>query len=434
MSISLDMQSGEMTPLDTVTQTTMPLLKTSADAFDRDDAATAAPGVTSPKNPEKPSVADAEPAVPALHWEKFTVSSGDSLSSLFKDAGFSSKLMLSVIHGDGKASELGKLYAGETIAFATNPEGELESVTLTRNELNSLSVKRTESGFSGEIVNRKPEIEEAFASGDVDGSLYKTARNAGLDDRLTMKMVGILGWRIDFDHDIRRGDHFGVLYERRFMNGKELQKGHILAATFINRGEKVTALRYENKNGKSSYYTPDGSSIRKAFAREPVQARISSSFDLHRYHPVLGITRPHEGTDFAARYGSTIKATGDGRIRSSGWKGGYGRAVVIEHGDNISTLYAHMSRFRKGLGRGDKVKQGEVIGYVGNSGLVTGTHLHYEYRANGSPRNSQTVKLPDASPIPDSEMADFKASTQPVLAALKSKQQDHRLALNNESN
>ncbi|MDO6444108.1 MULTISPECIES: peptidoglycan DD-metalloendopeptidase family protein [unclassified Marinobacter] len=353
---------------------------------------------------------------PHLNWQTFDIKSGDTLSSLFKMAGFNDGIMLSVIHGEGEADKLQRLYAGETIRFATDSEGELAAIELQRSLLESLKIERQENSYEGLTEIREPESKPAFASGTIDGSLYLAARDAGLNDRLTMELAGIFGWDIDFVYDVRKGDQFEVVYEELYLDGEKFNTGRILSARFINRGEENIALLYTDSNGDSDYYTPDGKSMRKAFLRTPISARVSSPFNLQRRHPVLDVVRPHEGTDYAAPPGTPIKAAGNGRVQFSGWKGGYGRTVVLKHGDNITTLYAHMSRIGKGMKNGARVKQGETIGYVGSSGMVTGPHLHYEFRLNGSPRNSRTVKLPDAQPIPASEMARFKMATDRQVA------------------
>lgn len=362
-------------------------------------------------NPVPPTI----PAEPELDWQTFTVKSGDTLSSLFKKAGFNDGIMLSVIHGEGDTKKLQRLYAGETIRFATSDDN-LTAIELQRSQLESLKIDKTGEGFSGKTVIREPEARPAFASGIIDGSLYLAARDAGLNDRLTMELAGIFGWNIDFVYDVRKGDRFEVVYEELYLDGEKFNTGKILSARFINRGEENLALLYTDSNGDSDYYAPDGKSMRKAFLRTPINGRISSPFNLQRRHPILDVVRPHEGTDYGAPTGTPIKAAGVGRVISAGRKGGYGRAVVLQHGDNITTLYAHMSRLGKGIKRGTRVKQGQTIGYVGSSGMATGPHLHYEFRINGSPRNSRTVKLPDAKPIPASETARFKRFTEQRIA------------------
>lgn len=365
-----------------------------------------APNIANPSTPQEP----------LLSWQTFEIKSGDTLSSLFKEAGFNDGIMLSVIHGEGEAKKVQHLYAGETIRFATDDAGELAAVELQRNRLETLKIEKQEGSFTGDTEIRTPEPRPAFASGVIDGSLYLAAREAGLNDRLTMELAGIFGWEIDFVYDVRKGDRFEVVYEELYLDGEKFGTGRILSARFVNRGEENVALLYTDSKGDSDYYSPNGKSMRKAFLRTPINARVSSPFNLQRRHPVLDVVRPHEGTDYGAPPGTPIKAAGSGRVRFAGWKGGYGRTVILQHGDNITTLYAHMSRLGKGIKKGTRVKQGETIGYVGSSGMVTGPHLHYEFRLNGTPRNSRTVKLPDAKPVPSSEMATFKGVTEQRLA------------------
>jgi murein DD-endopeptidase MepM/ murein hydrolase activator NlpD len=424
MSITLDLESAAATTI--VTPPVLPAslvpeakaIQASSTATDVDSNLTTAVTPSAALTAKATEALLPIPGEPTLDWQSFDVRSGDTLSSLFKKAGFNDGIMLSVIHGAGEAKKLQRLYAGETLRFATDSEGFLAGVELQRSKLEILSITHGEDGFIGKKIVREPEVQTAFASGTIDGSLYLAARAASMDDRLTMEMAGIFGWDIDFVYDVRKGDRFEVVYEELYLDGEKLGSGRILSANFINRGEENIAMLYTDAQGETDYYSPTGRSMRKAFLRVPLNARVSSSFNLQRRHPVLNVVRPHEGTDYAAPPGTPIKAVGNGRIKFAGWKGGYGRTVVLSHGDNITTLYAHMSKLGKGIKNGGRVKQGETIGYVGSSGMVTGPHLHYEFRVNGAPRNSRTVKLPDAKPIPKNELARFKKFTQQQLAQL----------------
>jgi murein DD-endopeptidase MepM/ murein hydrolase activator NlpD len=234
-----------------------------------------------------------------------------------------------------------------------------------------------------------------------------------------MQLAGVFGWDIDFALDIRAGDRFAVLYEERYIEGKKLGDGDILAAEFINNGRTFQAVKYTDPAGHSDYYSLDGRSMRKAFLRSPVDfRRISSRFRSERYHPVLGVKRPHRGVDYAAAIGTPIKAAGDGKIAFVGTKGGYGRTVIVQHGGTYSTLYGHLSRYNRSARVGARVRQGQVIGYVGKTGIATGPHLHYEFRVNGVHRNPLTVKLPNASPIGTAYKADFDSHASGMLARL----------------
>jgi murein DD-endopeptidase MepM/ murein hydrolase activator NlpD len=234
-----------------------------------------------------------------------------------------------------------------------------------------------------------------------------------------MELANIFGWDIDFALEIRAGDSFNLIYEEAYLDGEVFDNGNILAAEFTNRGKVFRAIRYQDDQGNSNYYSPDGSSMRKAFLRAPVDfRRISSRFRTARWHPVLGKKRPHKGVDYAAATGTPIKASGDGRVIFRGTKGGYGKTVIIKHGSQYTTLYGHMSRFNKKVKNGSRVQQGQTIGYVGKSGLATGPHLHYEFRVNGVHRNPLTVKIPAAAPIDKRYKSDFQHQSEPLLAKL----------------
>ena len=226
-----------------------------------------------------------------------------------------------------------------------------------------------------------------------------------------MQMAGIFQWDIDFIQDVRVGDEFTVIYEELWRDGVKLRNGDIVATEFVNQGKSYRAARYKLSNGDFDYFTPEGRSVRKAFLRAPVEfTRISSNFNPNRRHPVLNTIRAHRGVDYAAPTGTPVQAAGDGKIIFRGVQGGYGNAIVVQHGGNITTLYGHLSRFGKAR-VGGRVGQGEVIGYVGKSGLATGPHLHYEYRVNGAHRNPRTVPLPPADPIPPDAHDDFRSTT-----------------------
>jgi len=264
------------------------------------------------------------------------------------------------------------------------------------------------------------ELRQAYAAGTIEDSLFQSAQRAGLSDNLTMELAAIFGWDIDFALDIREGDHFAVVYEDKYLNGNKIGTGDIIAAEFTNRGTTYRAIRYTDASGHTDYYSPDGHSLRRAFLRTPVKfTRISSRFSLHRMHPILNRIRAHKGVDYAAPIGTPIRAAGDGKIIFRGRKGGYGRVIIIRHGSHYSTLYGHMSAFNSKVRLGSHVRQGQVIGYVGMSGLATGPHLHYEFRVNGVHRNPLTVKLPQAKPIEARYRDDFLRHAAPLVAQLE---------------
>jgi murein DD-endopeptidase MepM/ murein hydrolase activator NlpD len=253
----------------------------------------------------------------------------------------------------------------------------------------------------------------------IETSLFLDGLEADLSKDLILQLTEIFAWDIDFATNLRPGDQFTVVYGKKIVNGKEVDTDEIIAAEFINQGISYTAVRYIDETGNASYYTPDGHSMQRAFLSAPVDfIKISSPFDPHRKHPILNRIRAHKGIDYAARTGTPVKTTGDGTVTFCGRNGAYGQVVIIEHNDHYETLYAHMSGFMKGLTVGNHVKQGDVIGYVGQSGLATGPHLHYEFHVDGEYRNPETVKIPHSLPISGELLADFKAQTQTYVAQL----------------
>lgn len=373
-------------------------------------------------------------AAPLQPWQSFTVSEGDTLSKLFALGGYNDKVMYSVLGSGNKNKALTRIFPGESIAFLNDDDEQLERIRLERSPLETVFLNRQDdNSFITEVITREPEVEIAYAEGVIDSSLFLAGDKAGMSQSQIMGLANIFGWDVDFALDIRKGDSFSLVYEKLFIDGKKYKNGRILAANFSNQGRNLEAVLFTDHNGTSNYYTPSGESMRKAFIRTPVDfARISSHFNLKRKHPVLHKIRAHKGTDYAASRGTPIKATGDGKIIHAGRKGGYGNSVIIQHGQKITTLYAHMSKFARNVKSGKRVKQGQIIGYVGSTGLASGPHLHYEFRVNGVHKNPVRVRLPHAKPIPNSELAQFALQTDPLLAQLQTLQENYRLALNSE--
>jgi len=352
-------------------------------------------------------------------WQDHKIINGDNLTSLFKRAGLNARDVYQVSLAVKGTDVLSRLYPGQTLSFVIE-DGKLIKLKHIRNRLESSLIKQTEEGYKTETITRSPEIIPRFAEGSIENSLFYDASQAGLSDRMIMELAAIFGWDVDFALDLRAGDSFNLIYEEKLLDGELIGEGNILAAQFVNRGEIFSAIRYTDSQENTSYFTPEGNSMRKTFLRSPIDfARISSSFKSRRKHPVLGLTRAHKGTDYAAKTGTPIKATGEGKIIWRGTKGGYGKCVIVQHGSNITTLYAHMSNYRKGQRSGSRIKQGDVIGYVGKTGLASGPHLHYEFRLNGVHKNPQTVKLPHAAPIAKSERAAFFAVAENAMAQLE---------------
>ncbi len=381
---------------------------------------------------EKSPVTEAEVAVTAsrLNWQAVKVRSGDSLSRIFERNKIPPIQLKQLLDTDKKAARTIKmLRPGQTLRLAV-ADNTLQALEYPISAAHKLTFQRRGEHFVLEEVTHPIERRLVYASGSIKDSLFNAGLKAGLSDQHIMELVGIFGWDIDFALDIRKNDRFALLYEELYMNGEKLHNGNIVAAEFTNQGRSFKAVRYTDPKGNSNYYSPDGHSMRKAFLRSPVDfRRISSRFSRERFHPVLGKKRPHRGVDYAAGTGTPIKASGDGKIIFRGTKGGYGRTVILQHGGKYTTLYAHMSGFKRGQRVGTRVKQGQIIGFVGKSGLATGPHLHYEFRVSGVHRNPLTVKFPNAAPIAKAYKQDFQQKSQPVLARLALQQQT-QLALN----
>jgi len=253
------------------------------------------------------------------------------------------------------------------------------------------------------------------AQGTIRTSFAESAEEIGLPESLIEPLASIFAWDIDFATNLRHGDQFTVVYEHD-VNAEPL----IVAAEFVNQNRILTAVRYVDEVGNSHYYTPEGKAMRKAFLSTPVEfAKISSHFNINRKHPILNRIRAHNGVDYAARTGTPVKTTGDGTIAFLGRKGGYGQVIIVQHGSRYETLYAHLSRFKRSLQLGEIVKQGEIIGYVGQTGLATGPHLHYEFRVDGKHRNPELIQSSrNAMSLNNQYLADFKRQAQPLLAQL----------------
>lgn len=354
-----------------------------------------------------------------LVQRSLTVRPGDSLYVLFEKNGLSANSLAQIIDSPDYGKQLKRLHPGQTIELYIGADNELRRLVYHRSKTESIRYERNERGYAGVAVETPLEPRLATASGSIEDSLYLAGRDAGVSDRVIMELAEIYGWDIDFALDIRSGDKFTVIYEELYKDGDKVRDGAILAAEFVNRGRSIRALRYTDDSGQTSYFTPEGKSMRKAFLRSPLNfTRISSPFNLRRKHPVLHTIRAHKGVDYAAPRGTPVKASGNGTVSFVGRKGGYGKAVILRHGSIYTTVYAHLSRYAKGVRSGRRVQQGQVIGYVGSTGLATGPHLHYEFRVRGVHKNPLKVKLPEAEPIDKRYLDDFLDKTRPMMVRL----------------
>lgn len=366
------------------------------------------------------AVADPVAAPAASEWVTVEVRAGDTLSTLFEAQGLGTQQWLSILALGEDTRPLRYVKAGETIEILQR-DGAVEELRYSVDDLRTLHVRSTGEGFEATTLTAEVERSTRVISGRIESSLFVAGQKAGLPVRAVMNLAELFRYDIDFALDLREGDRFTVVMEELFRDGRKLRDGDLLAAEFVNQGKVHRAVRFKDAKGRAAYYTPDGQSLRKAFFRTPLDVvRISSHFNLARRHPILNTIRAHKGVDYAAGTGTPIKATGNGHVKFIGTKGGYGRVVILQHGTQYETLYAHMSRYAKGLRNGSRVKQGQVIGYVGSSGLATAAHLHYEFRVNGVHKNPVKIVMPRANPIPRSEMTAFRVQVKPLLAQIES--------------
>jgi murein DD-endopeptidase MepM/ murein hydrolase activator NlpD len=347
------------------------------------------------------------------------VSRNDTLDRIFRRLKLDLADLASLRALPGLKAGLDRLRPGEALRLV-HRDGSLFGFERQLSPSETLQVFRDEAGFRTTVLENPLETRERTVRGTIESSLFEAVSKAGAHDQTALALADIFGWHIDFVLDIQPGDTFAATYEEISQDGEYIKDGPISAAVFINKGREYRAVRYVDPNGRAHYYAPDGTSMYRSFLRTPVEfTRVSSRFNPNRRHPVLNTIRAHKGVDYAAPTGTPVRAAGDGRVQFAGKKGGYGNVLEIAHARGVVTVYGHLSRFGKGIRTGTKVTQGQVVAYVGMSGLATGPHLHYEYRVNGVHKNPQTVELPGGEPIDPAWRADFEEKTALAFAALE---------------
>lgn len=370
--------------------------------------------------------AKAEEVLPevTLNFKEFKVKKGDNLAKIFKRAGFSASTLHKIVNANKLNKQLTKIHPGDSLFFAANENNELIQLNYQISRTETLVVKLNDDQTISSSLDKKAiEKRTDYASGTIDSSFWNAGLSAGLNEKQIISFANIFGWDIDFANDLRKGDAFTLIYENHYVDGEFIGTGKILAAEFVNQGESYAAVRHTDDN----FYTPEGRSLRKAFLRAPVNFRyISSNFNPRRKHPVTGRVKAHRGIDYAAKTGTPVVAAGNGTVIKAGYNKYNGNYVFIRHGQQYVTKYLHLHK-RK-VKRGEKVKQGELIGTVGATGRVTGAHLHYEFLVNGVHRNPRTVKLPKAQSLPKSELANFRPYAREMLVSLQ-KNRELQLAL-----
>jgi murein DD-endopeptidase MepM/ murein hydrolase activator NlpD len=335
--------------------------------------------------------------------QSVVVKKGDNLAMIFKRSGLSPQQTYRVSKAGKLAKKLLKIMPGDVLELQIDPQGQLVSLQYPFSSTDTLIViKGEDNTFTSKIETLEVDVRLNYTQGDVTNSFWNAGLKANLTDNQIMQVAGIFGWDVDFALGLRAGDSFYVMFEERYINGEFIENGDIVAAQFVNQGEAFTAIRYDDGN----FYTPEGRSMRKSFLRAPVNFRyISSSFKKNRFHPVQKRWKAHRGVDYAADRGTPVMAAGDGKVIKAAYDRYNGHHVFIQHGENYVTKYLHFTK-RK-VKKGQTVKQGQVIGTVGSTGLASGPHLHYEFLVNGVHRNPRTVTLPKAQPIAKKEKVKF---------------------------
>ena len=346
-----------------------------------------------------------------------TVQKGQTLSGIFTDLGLSQALLLKIAHFNDDSKKLVKVMPGNDLHFTLTADGDLRQLRYQSSKFEELIINHDMNQLSTELIAHEQEIRLVNAQGTISNSLFGAGKAAGLTDGMVMKLANIFSWDIDFVLEIRAGDSFSLIYEQIYKDGEYMGEGKILAASFTNQGTTYEAVYYEPEAGDGSYFATDGRAMKKAFLRAPLNfSYISSNFNPKRIHPITNRVKAHRGIDYRAPTGTPVYAAGGGRVTQAGYNKYNGNYVFIQHPNGIVTKYLHFSK--KAVKKGQRVKQGQTIGYVGSTGLSTAPHLHYEFIYNGVHRNPRTVQLPKSKPLPDQVMPDFLTYSKPLLSQL----------------
>ena len=387
--------------------------------------------LATPTSPEAAAEAD-NPRPIAVSWATFTVRPGDTLSALFGKAGLDKAECRRVMALGSAVKTLRLLHPGDRIRLRSDGKRGLAELSYSPDALHTLDVVAGPGGLRAHLTTLKPTVALTVVSNEINETLGRALLRAGLDQATAAEFIRIFHWRADFRRDIRHGARFSVAYDKRSLGNRQLAPGPIVAAELVLHERTLRAFRFSGADGEAGYYDAHGTSMHPTLLRTPVHyTRVSSPFSLHRFDPVVHVWRPHYGVDLAAPVGTPIEAAGDGRIIFIGRDGGYGNLVKIDNFGPYSTRYAHMLHFARGLHVGSHVHQGQVIGYVGETGEATGPHLHFEIRVDGVPRNPLTVKLPAGAPLSPRERRRFEQSIRPLVAMLNNTGQGQpQVALN----
>jgi murein DD-endopeptidase MepM/ murein hydrolase activator NlpD len=369
-------------------------------------------------------------------WQNIEVKSGDNLSAIFSKVGLSDQDLFRVLNSSDEAKVLNRVYPGYKLDFLIPDDGELEQLRLLKSPLEGYLFTLNNNNYDVESIVNFPQLKPAFKVGTIADSLFMAGQREQIPAVTIMEMANIFGGVIDFILDPRTGDDFSILYEEKYLDDEFIGHGDILATQYTNQGKTFTAVRYIDEEGEVGFYNADGESMRKAFLRSPLDVfRISSNFNPNRRHPILNTIRAHKGTDYAAPRGTPIRATSDGQVTRASRYGSFGNLVIIKHAGGFETKYAHLSKYGNGIKKGRRVRQGDIIGYVGSTGGATGPHLHYEFLMSGVHQNPRTIidKLPKAESIEPAKMDRFNTQTASLLQRFSEMNSTRLITMNQPS-
>ncbi|HET8728825.1 MAG TPA: peptidoglycan DD-metalloendopeptidase family protein [Alphaproteobacteria bacterium] len=353
-------------------------------------------------------------------WREDRIRPGDTVATLFSRLGVEDAEALAYLLQARGIRSLYQLVPGRAVRAITTGEGKLDRFSYLNPNGQRLLLERNASGLR--LVEEMPALEARVlqSSGEITTSLFGATDAAGLHESIATQLVDIFSSDIDFHRDLRKGDRFSVVYEATYLDGEFAGVGRVLAAEFINAGQAYRAVYFRDDAGHAGYYTPEGRNVRKAFLRSPIEfSRITSGFSRSRFHPILKTWRAHRGIDYGAPTGTRVRATANAVVISAGWQNGYGKAIRLRHPNGYTTLYGHLSDFADGIRPGHRVAQGDVIGFVGQTGLASGPHLHYEFLVNGAQVNPMRLALPPGPPITELSRPAFEEASQPLFARLE---------------
>lgn len=352
-------------------------------------------------------------------WRNERIQRGDTIAELLLRLNVEDQAASDYLRKNKDAEGLRQLGVGKEVQVETDANGALLALRFLGNDTNQVVIEKSGETFRTRTLPAQTEQRVLIRTGEIKTNLFAATDEVGLPDPAANQLADIFGGDIDFHRDLRKGDKFTVIYEMTYINGEAARTGRILSAEFVNHGHAYRAAYFQTTEFTGDYYSPEGKSMRKAFLRSPIEfSRVSSGFSHSRFHPVLNKWRAHKGVDYAAPIGTKVKVTSDGVVSFVGNQGGYGNVVMVNHQGRYSTVYGHLSRFAGGIRKGQHLGQGQIVGYVGMTGLASGPHLHYEFKQSGIQRDPLKVALPDGKPVSEVQMSDYTEKTGDLLARL----------------